>query len=116
MNVCVIDCSNQTVTVRPATKRELAQAARDAKENAARNLRGAYLELRQQRDALLRLTDHFAGEPGWDRWRQKLRDLPATVDPEKPRWPKPPAAVSCLHDFRGLWPRLDWTHLTEGTH
>jgi len=85
----------------------------------------ALLSLRRTRDELLRATDQFDLQTGekiaggkaqhqaWLKWRQQLRDLPAkTKDPEEPRWPTPPAAISSLVAFRGLWPKLDWSTLT----
>lgn len=116
--VCVTDCSKpleEQVRYRPLTKREQAQRRRDHADALADRRQFAYVSLRFTRDRLLQLTDHLESDPRWARWRQKLRDLPATADPEKARWPKPPACVSCLADYRTLWPRLDWSPLTEGS-
>lgn len=114
--VLEVDCTKQRMRYRRSTKVELAQALRDQAEGEARSRAQAYLHLRHVRDHLLRVTDHLEHKPMWAAWRQKLRDLPATADPEKPRWPKPPVAVSCLYDCRSLWPRLDWTPLTTRTN
>ena len=117
--VCEINCSmpeGKQVTMRPLTKAERAQQKRDLADHKKRAAGEAYVRLRVVRDSLLLLTDHYAGEPAWDRWRQRLRDLPSAVkNPEKPAWPKPPKAASCIADYRSLWPRLDWTPLTKGS-
>jgi hypothetical protein len=120
MNVCVIDCSlppghPDQVQVRPLTDAERAQRDRDVADGEQARRAQGFLDLRATRDTLLRLTDHLDRERRWQTWRQKLRDLPAnTANPEAASWPKPPAAVSCLTAYRGLWPRLDWTPLTKG--
>lgn len=55
--------------------------------------------LRVQRDMLLQTSDRYmisdypmtpAKRAEWIAYRQRLRDLPSTVDPENPAWPKPP--------------------------
>lgn len=117
--VCVIDCSKpaddpKQVSYRKLTRAEEAQRRRDHADAVVAARERGYLELRMTRDVLLRTTDHLEADRRWAVWRQKLRDLPATADPEKPRWPKPPGAVSCLYEFRMLWPRFDWTPLHKG--
>jgi len=56
--------------------------------------------IREERDQKLKDTDKYMlidfpiTEPKRDEWkvyRQSLRDLPATVDPEHPVWPVPPS-------------------------
>jgi len=116
--VCVTDCSKpleEQVRYRPLTKKEQAQRKRDHADALVHRRQVAYVSLRFTRDRLLQITDHLDADPRWSRWRQKLRDLPQTADPEKVRWPKPPAAASCLADYREFWPRLDWSLLTQGS-
>lgn len=119
--VLVIDCSlppghPKAARYRRLTRAERAQRDRDRAEAAGDRRAQAFVQLRMARDDLLRLTDHLRGEPRWERWRTRLRDLPGlTLDPEKPRWPKPPTALSCLYPYRSLWPRLDWSTSTKGT-
>lgn len=118
--VCVVDCSKHPddpgqARYRKLTRAEQAQRRRDTAEATIASLERAYLDLRLTRDALLSATDHLDGKKPWATWRQKLRDLPAnTADPTRTRWPKPPAALSCLYTFRALWPRVDWSPLTKG--
>lgn len=101
------------VVYRELSADEKRQRKEDAAGLAAFRRVDATIFLRLARDALLRNTDHLAGDDTWDAWRQDLRDLPATTkNPEEPVWPPPPAAISALLEHRRLWPDLDWSRLT----
>lgn len=81
----------QPITRTKVTKAELEQAAKERVEVEWENLRAA-------RDALLAASDWRVMPDAptrdpkvWERYRAKLRDLPAAVnDPFTVRWPAPP--------------------------
>lgn len=118
--VLVIDCSKPMTDkaharYRPMTKAEQKQRAKDVKAALADSQRRAWLALRAQRDRMLSGTDHVEDSSAWEAWRHLLRDLPSkTTDPENPKWPAPPWALSTLIEFRDLWPELDWARLETG--
>ena len=118
MKVCVIDCSKpleEQVTYRDMTRAELAQHKKDKTAGETEAQGRAWIALRVTRDQLLAASDHQGDHLPWAKWRDKLRDLPATTkDPDKAKWPNPPKAVSTLYEFRTLWPELDWSHLKQG--
>lgn len=80
-------------TIKAFTQKEIKQHERETLELA-------WINLRADRDALLRASDWTQGldvpaeiAEAWASYRQKLRDLPAKLkDPTKANWPEPPNA------------------------